>query len=57
MKYAIYVVIVEDTEENDLAFGDFPAEDVNRAVGDLDMDDAVELAKIARADIEHASRQ
>lgn len=47
-KFAVYVVKVEDTEENDMAFLDLPAESFDRIDGDLDADLADDIYQQAK---------
>ena len=39
-KYAVYILDVEDTEENDMAVMTMPMESGERVAGDLDSDEA-----------------
>lgn len=50
-KYAVYIVIVEDTESDDRAMFDrTPGEVIDRVAGDLDMDDAQTLVDDVKVD-------
>ena len=50
-KYAVYLIVVEDTEENDLnVFDCTPAETIERVAGNLDWDEARTLTIDAQRD-------
>lgn len=45
MKYAVYLIVIEDTEESDLSFADLGGvADIIRVRGDLEIDEAYELS-------------
>lgn len=48
MKYAVYTIVIEDTEENDLAVGSIGADDIDRIAGGLDYEAAREKAERMR---------
>jgi hypothetical protein len=47
MKYAVYIITVEDTEENDQRIADLYPEAMERAAGNISAEAAAEAAKYA----------
>lgn len=49
-RYAVYLIIVEDTEESDMAVMSGPMETGERVAGDLSMDEATDILGDVRRD-------
>lgn len=48
MKFAVYIIVVQDTEEDDMRIGSVGAESVERVAGNMESDDAFVAANAMR---------